>query len=1125
MSLFAQILRIAIVMLAGTVPLTAQAQDPVPDPAQRLVEATRRIATLESDTSLSEEIRKPTLDAWRAAIEDWTRARDEQAGIARTRTEAAEAPKVLETLRAELGKEAPLPDRPDPATIAPSVFEEGLSAARTNTSAARRSLEALRLERTTRTSARGSLPDQVARADQELGSRSEALAAFDATRSDPVSIATREGLEAAVAAARARLLGLQTRIETYERRSDVLDARLALATQAVARQERIEAAWEADLGTAREAEAARVASEAQRAREAAARSHPVVRNLAERNAALARETEGFTRDAGRAKQLTDAARERVVAIEQRELQVQRRVQAVGLTEEIGDSLREEQGRLPVPEELTRRAREIRDTYVTVRSSGFAREDELAAMGTVEEAARLATAAAEPALARLQAIIVEVELRVLYEKRKELLENQITAIETYRDALLEQETQVLLVRARSERFAQYISERVLWISSTDPIWRVDWAPAAEAVAWTTAGSSWADVVSDTGDTLKNPWILGGALLLFAGILFAVSRLRRFVTRIARQTQKGASLAPTLELLGVSILSALPVPLLLWIGGGALASRGSRGDLTLALGDALVTTAPFLLTLLFAREVYRPRGLAEAHFSWRPEASRLMRRHLPWFTPLATLALLAVTLFEGGAQDEWNQTAGRAAALLFTTAGTIFIVCLLHPGSGLLAPGERDRERSWLARLRWIWFLLGAGVPLALLLLLLVGFQYTATELLLRLKLTLGLAFLLSLVDALARRALVIARRRLARKQREERTEPIVVSQERGITAEEELLDLGAIDSQSRQLLKTAVFVAALLGAWAIWVDVLPALGVFREVELWSVQEKVVVEVSDGAGITQPVEQTRQSPVTLEGFLSALVILAFTMLATRNLPGLMEIVILQRLPIAQPTRYATTTLARYFLAIFGATMALGRLGLNWESIQWLVAAISVGLGFGLQEIFGNFVSGLIILFERRVRVGDVVTIGDTTGTVKRVRVLATTVENFDRKELIVPNKDIVTGTLLNWTLSNAVNRIVLTVGVAYGTDAVAAMQILERAARDHPLTLDDPAPVATFESFGDSALTLMLRVFLPTMDFRLKVITELHDRIHRDLAETGISIPFPQRDLHIIDKPSEAAGEEV
>jgi potassium efflux system protein len=182
-----------------------------------------------------------------------------------------------------------------------------------------------------------------------------------------------------------------------------------------------------------------------------------------------------------------------------------------------------------------------------------------------------------------------------------------------------------------------------------------------------------------------------------------------------------------------------------------------------------------------------------------------------------------------------------------------------------------------------------------------------------------------------------------------------------------------------------------------------------------------------------------------------------------------------------------------------------------LQWLVAAL--GIGFGLQEIVANFISGLIILFERPIRVGDVVTVGDTDGVVTKTRIRATTIRNPDRKELLVPNKEFITGRLLNWSLSDRIARIMVTVGVAYGTDVEQAHALMREVAEEHERVLKDPAPILSFEGFGDNSLTLILHAFIDDLDRRVATITGLHKAIYQKVQQAGIGIAFPQRDLHL------------
>jgi small-conductance mechanosensitive channel len=210
----------------------------------------------------------------------------------------------------------------------------------------------------------------------------------------------------------------------------------------------------------------------------------------------------------------------------------------------------------------------------------------------------------------------------------------------------------------------------------------------------------------------------------------------------------------------------------------------------------------------------------------------------------------------------------------------------------------------------------------------------------------------------------------------------------------------------------------------------------------------------------------------------------------------------------------TILGYILVGTGGVVGLSLLGIDWSKLQWIVAALGVGLGFGLQEIVANFVSGIIILFERPIRVGDLVTIGDQTGTVTNISIRATTVTDFDNREVLLPNKSIITENVTNWTLNDAVTRVVIKIGVAYGSDVEQVRDLLMQELKNKKDILTQPAPQVFFLEHGDSSLNFEARVYVEKTEYRLPVTHAINSSFNRVLAEHNISIPFPQRDLHII-----------
>jgi len=184
-----------------------------------------------------------------------------------------------------------------------------------------------------------------------------------------------------------------------------------------------------------------------------------------------------------------------------------------------------------------------------------------------------------------------------------------------------------------------------------------------------------------------------------------------------------------------------------------------------------------------------------------------------------------------------------------------------------------------------------------------------------------------------------------------------------------------------------------------------------------------------------------------------------------------------------------------------------------VQWLVAALSVGLGFGLQEIFANLVSGIILLFERPIRVGDTVTINDLTGKVSRIQMRATTIMDWDHKELIVPNKTFITSQLINWTLTDTITRIVIPISIAYGSDVELAQKLMFEVARSTALVLAEPAPSVIFAGIKECALDFTIMVFVSELSHRLQVSNNIHFKLEKMFRENNIQFPCLKRDMTI------------
>jgi len=240
---------------------------------------------------------------------------------------------------------------------------------------------------------------------------------------------------------------------------------------------------------------------------------------------------------------------------------------------------------------------------------------------------------------------------------------------------------------------------------------------------------------------------------------------------------------------------------------------------------------------------------------------------------------------------------------------------------------------------------------------------------------------------------------------------------------------------------------------------------------------------------------------------------SLLASRFVRFALEEEVLSRASLPRGVPFAISTLVRYAVLLVGFSMAMLAAGFDLSKLALLLGALGVGIGIGLQDVVNNFVSGLILLFERPVQVGDVVHLGETTGEVRRIGIRSSTVRRGDGAEVVIPNSKLVSEPFVNWTLSDRQRRIEIAVGVAYGTDPDRVIGILEAVVRARPELLADPPPLVLFDRLGESSLDFLVRVWSADIDRSQALRSRLVLDAYRALREAGIEIPFPQRDLHL------------
>jgi potassium efflux system protein len=899
----------------------------------------------------------------------------------------------------------------------------------------------------------------------------------------------------------------------------LLRAQWETATRAVARTSERVHLLEDLVNQSRLSEAEKAQAVAAEAERQAAGKHPAIRRLAARNAELTRKLASLVGDLERVTAEREHLEKQAKQIEENANRARQGLAIAGLSEALGEILSDRRRKLPDLRKFEKDMAERKERIAQVALAELRIEEESEELADLPSAVNvamtevLASKKTDSRLSDTETDQIRAEVTELLRDRRMLLNQAATTYGTYLQELTDLGFAQDQLLKSAESYAAFLDEHLLWTPNQKPMGLGTLHNIPLAVGWLVSPRNWLELPQAlVADGPLSFLIIALALLVFVALLRARKPIRAALDANVKKVGKLSTdtIGLTIKALALTLLLAVNWPILLAVLGWRLQASAASPDFAKAVGEAFVTIAPLVLNIRAFHLFCRQGGVADIHFHWSEPTLKLLRRQLNLLLVVGIPAAFVAKTAANATEIAYGSSLRRAAFLIIMIVLAVFFRRILNPNRGVTHRLIKEHPAGWLSRLRYLWYPLAISTPIALAVLAALGYYSTAAELTQRLVNTLWLVFGAIIVHDLIIRWLVLTRRKLAIQQAREKRLAVRAAQEVGDqpagetmpAPEEPELDLASVDMQTRKLLHIVIVLSAAVGLWLIWADKLPALGILDDPNFSLWQHAMTV---DGKEVL--------APITLADLLLAVALGLLAAAAAKNLPAVLEIAILQRVSLESGTRYAVKALTQYTIVVVGIIVVFNTIGGSWSQIQWLVAALSVGLGFGLQEIVANFVSGIIILFERPIRVGDIVTVGDTTGIVSRMHIRATTITNWDKQELLVPNKEFITGRLLNWSLSDQMNRIVITIGIAYGSDVEKALELMAEAADEHERVLKDPKPIVTFEGFGDNALTLLLRCYLDSLEFRLATISELHQAINGKFNQAGIVIAFPQRDLHL------------
>ena len=651
----------------------------------------------------------------------------------------------------------------------------------------------------------------------------------------------------------------------------------------------------------------------------------------------------------------------------------------------------------------------------------------------------------------------------------------------------------------DKISADIGEQLFWVKSNQPLgseFLKLFVPTA-SYEWESLKQkiSNKDFLSDTTKTVTN--LLIPYFLLCGIILIFIKRIKDNNNRLARRLD---SATDSVFLTPLAILNnmILMIPSMGWmICLGAIIICISLGE-TQYQRSVITAMIMHIFVFVFFMQILKPNALVQRHFSVEPYKLAHYRNILSGVWTFALPLLIFANVAEADAVTIYSDLTSFTVVLLSCIG--LFIISFR-----LLIKNLRDLNYTSAGYI--VSCLIGILITSIATVAVSSGYLYTVVKLTNRIAYTFYIVLTYFLISQTVHRMIYVLTVKIYEKIYESKLDiNSSDTEQKGnmIISLVSVMNLNAPSLCTRvyKISRIILLVVTAILLYIQWSDLSSVLRYLDTVHIWS-----KTEIINGAHVVTDY-------LSIANILFAIFLLIITSFLNRTIPALFEkIILIKKDERFKSTSYSVKVISSYIIIGLGLISAAGALGIKWENLQWLVAALSVGLGFGLQEIFANFVSGIILLFERQLRVGDIITLNGLSGTVSKIRIRSTTVMSFENKEVMIPNREFITSALTNWSLTSSITKMEFNVGVAYGTNIEKAKGILRNIINRCRYIAKDQASLIYVKALASSEVTLACDIYVTKIGDRKLAIDYLSQETLNSFANAGIEIPFNQMDVHV------------